>query len=208
MKSPPAAKLDRKQKLSTPVTPETDDGLVRELRDIVGYLLRASHGCYQNYWAMKFRDSETPITPVQGGMLIVIGQNQGLTQTALAKMMNVEGPTLMQSIDRLEKNGYIRRARFLDDRRSYALLLTARGREVLQEAVAFMPVRDDALLADLNPEERRNLADYLQRIIKRSNVVSNEFAELAAPDEEAKPAKSRKTAAKSGGRPPRSLRSA
>ena len=197
MKSSPAiANLDRKRKLAKPLTPETDDGLVRELRDIVGYLLRASHGCYQNYWAMKFRDSETPITPVQGGMLIVIGQNQGLTQTALAKMMNVEGPTLMQSIDRLEKNGYIRRARFLDDRRSYALLLTPRGQEVLQQAVAFMPVRDDALLVDLNPDERRNLADYLQRIIKRSHCVANEQAELAAPAAHAKPAKPRKAAAR------------
>ena len=57
MKSSPAiSKLDRKRKLAKPQTPETDDGLVRELRDIVGYLLRASHGCYQNYWAMKFRD--------------------------------------------------------------------------------------------------------------------------------------------------------
>ena len=194
--SPAAAKLDRKPKLATPLVQEADEGLVKELRNIIGYLLRASHGCYQNYWAMKFRDSDTPITPVQGGMLIVIGQNQGLTQTALAKMMNVEGPTLMQSIDRLETNGYIRRARFLDDRRSYALLLTPRGQEVLKEAVAFMPVRDDALLVDLSVEERRNLADYLQRIIKRSHVIATEQTELAAPEEPVQPAKSRKAAAK------------
>ena len=201
MKSSTAtAKLDRKSKPAKPPAPETDDGLVREMRDIVGYLLRASHGCYQNYWAMKFRDSETPITPVQGGMMIVIGQNQGLTQTALAKMMNVEGPTLMQSIDRLESNGYIRRARFLDDRRSYALLLTPRGQEVLQAAVAFMPVRDDALLVDLNVDERRNLAGYLQRIIKRSQLLTSEQTEPAALEDQAKPAKTRKSAARSGAR--------
>jgi DNA-binding MarR family transcriptional regulator len=188
------AKLVRKPKPAAPPAQEGDDGLVNELRDIVGYLLRASHGCYQNYWAMKFRDSDTPITPVQGGMLIVISQNQGLTQTALAKMMNVEGPTLMQSIDRLETNGYIRRARFLDDRRSYALLLTPRGQEVVQEALAFMPVRDDALLVDLSAEERQNLADYLQRIIKRSHALANEQADLAGPAQ-GQPAKAR-TAAK------------
>lgn len=204
MKVPPAtAKLDRKRQLAKPLPAQNDDGLVRELRDIVGYLLRASHGCYQNYWAMTFRDSETPITPVQGGMLIVIGQNQGLTQTALAKMMNVEGPTLMQSIDRLESIGYIRRARFLDDRRSYALLLTPRGQEVLQEALVFLPVRDDALLADLNPDERRNLADYLQRIIKRSHTLANEQAELSVSASPANPARFGKTSAKSA---PRSRR--
>ncbi len=169
--------LGRKVKVAKPAEPDSDDGLVPELRNVFGYLLRASHGCYQNYWATKFRESDTPITPVQGGMLIVISHNPGLTQTALAKIMNVEGPTLMQSVDRLEKNGYIRRARFVDDRRSYALLLTELGRTVLQAALQFLPERDEVLLADLNAEERGNLALYLQRIITRSRKIASESPE-------------------------------
>jgi DNA-binding MarR family transcriptional regulator len=141
--------------------------LAPALSSVVGYLLRRSHNAFQAYWMVEFRESATPITPVQGGMLVVLGANPGLTQTALARMMNVEGPTLMQAVDRLEQQDYVQRVRRPRDRRSYSLQLTPRGEEALKAINAFLPMRDDDLLADLTKQEIIQLAGLLTRIIER-----------------------------------------
>jgi DNA-binding MarR family transcriptional regulator len=150
---------------------DEDVALAPVLANVVGYLLRRAHNAFQTYWMMSFRHSDVPITPVQGGMLVVLASNPGLTQTALARMMNVEGPTLMQSIDRLEQRGYLQRVRRPGDRRSYSLQLTPRGREALDAIEAFLPLRDEALLADLSPKDIEVLSELLTRIVNRGYAL-------------------------------------
>ena len=155
------------------------------LSNVVGYLLRRSHNAFQAYWMVEFRESATPITPVQGGMLVVLGANPGLTQTALARMMNVEGPTLMQAVDRLEQQDYVQRVRRPGDRRSYSLHLRPRGEEALKAINAFLPVRDSDLLADLTTQEIIQLAGLLTRIVERGYFRLKELQEGALLDTEA-----------------------
>jgi DNA-binding MarR family transcriptional regulator len=164
---------------------EEDVILAPALSNVVGYLLRRSHNAFQSFWMASFRDSDTPITPVQGGMLVVLSTNPGLTQTALARMMNVEGPTLMQSIDRLESHGYLQRVRRLGDRRSYSLQLTPRGQEVLAVINAFLPLRDEELLADLTKAEVVQLAGLLTKVVERGHARLKELQSAAAAEAEA-----------------------
>jgi DNA-binding MarR family transcriptional regulator len=171
---------------------EEDVILAPPLVGVIGYLLRRSHNAFQAYWMANFRDSDTPITPVQGGMLVVLAANPGLTQTALARMMKVEGPTLMQSIDRLEQHGYLQRLRRIGDRRSYSLQLTPRGREVLAAINAFLPLRDQEMLADLTPEEIDQLTILLTKIVERGHQRLREL-QNAAGDQDSGPAKARRT---------------
>ena len=180
-----------------PSTDEEDVVLAPSLSNVIGYLLRRSHNAYQGHWMAAFRDSTTPITPVQGGMLVVLADNPGLTQTALARMMKVEGPTLMQSIDRLEQQGYLQRLRRVGDRRSYSLQLTERGQEVLAAINAFLPVRDQDLLADLTPQEINQLAGLLTKIVGRGHQRVRDLQAAAAAESDDAPAKIRRTA-KSG----------
>ena len=139
------------------------------LSNVVGYLLRRTHTAFQSYWMAQFHRPETPITPVQAGMLVVVNENPGLTQTELARIMNVEGPTLMQSIDRLEENGCVLRTRRPGDRRSNSLRLTPLGNRMLKEIQAFLPVRDADLLCDFTPEERAELVCMLTKALKRAH---------------------------------------
>jgi DNA-binding MarR family transcriptional regulator len=176
----------------TPARPEppTADGggdviLTPALASVVGYLLRRSHNAFQAYWMVEFRDSATPITPVQGGMLVVLGANPGLTQTALARMMNVEGPTLMQAVDRLEQQDYVQRVRRPGDRRSYSLQLTPRGEKALAAINAFLPVRDNDLLTGLTTQEIIQLAGLLTRIVERGYTRLRELQKGAPVDAEA-----------------------
>jgi DNA-binding MarR family transcriptional regulator len=160
--------------------PEGDVALAPALAGVTGYLLRRAHGAYQAYWMARFKTADTPVTPVQAGMLVVLDANPGLTQIGLARMMNVEGATLMQSIDRLEHHGYLRRIRRPTDRRSYQLQLTARGDAALAAIKAFLPERDDDLLADLTPEEVEQLGRLLTKVVARAHLRLKELQDPPA----------------------------
>jgi DNA-binding MarR family transcriptional regulator len=156
---------------------ETGPGLVDEtaipepLDRVVGYLLRQAHTAFSAHWQLTFRARGLAITPVQGGMLVLISRNDHLTQAALARVLNVEGPTLLQSLDRLEQQGYVRRTRRNNDRRSYVLRITPKGREVLDLILDFLLERDAILLGDLSTEEKRTLIALLKRVVLKSRAV-------------------------------------
>lgn len=132
------------------------------------------------HWKLSFRDEPERITPVQGGMLLVIYSRPGLTQAALARLMDVEGPTLLQSVDRLEAHGLVHRIRRAGDRRSYALQLTPAGRLAVAAVKRFVPYREAELLTDLSEVERAQFLDLLKRVVRRGQAVTGELA--ARPD--------------------------
>lgn len=145
-----------------------DESLPAPLNQVVGYLLRQAHAAFSAHWQLSFRAKGVSITPVQGGMLVLISRNVELTQAALARVMNVEGPTLLQSLDRLEQLGYVKRMRRENDRRSYVLSITPAGRNVLDAVMSFLPKRDAVLLGAITNDERKVLVNLLTRIVLRS----------------------------------------
>jgi MarR family transcriptional regulator for hemolysin len=56
----------------------------------------------------------------------------GVTQTALAERMGIEGPTLVRLLDNLERGGLLERRPSPTDRRANTLHLTAKARPVLK----------------------------------------------------------------------------
>ena len=193
MTPPAAAKVNASQKSSAtrrkavggeaPAGVKEDVIVAPALSGVAGYLLRRTHTAFQAYWMAKFHSPATPITPVQGGMLVVVGSNPGLTQTELARIMNVEGPTLMQSIDRLEENGFVLRTRRAGDRRSNSLQLTPLGAKMVTKIERFLPKRDADLLCDLSMEER---AELLRLLTKALTHAHGRLKEIYA-EEDAQP---------------------
>jgi DNA-binding MarR family transcriptional regulator len=135
------------------------------LSEQVGYLLRRASNVFSDHWSLQFRGEEVTITPVQCGMLILIDENPGLTQIELARLLNVEGSTLWQLVDRLLRLGFIRRRRVAKDRRAYAIHLSSSGRRALQCFEEGLRLHQRALLACLSDKEQSALSEMLLRVI-------------------------------------------
>lgn len=148
-----------------------DDDAVPPVRDLLGFQLRRAHMLFAEHWQRSFRDQPVRVTPMQGGMLLSIQHRPGLTQAALARLMDVEGPTLMQALDRLELGGLVQRVRHAQDRRSYALHLTPAGKQAVAHVKQFVPHREAELLTDLTDDERALLLDLLKRVVRRGHDV-------------------------------------
>lgn len=134
------------------------------LPDLVGYNLRkAQIAVFQN-----FQSAVAPhdITPGQFGVLILICENQGLSQSELGTAVGIDRSTMVAVIDRLESRGWVVRAPSPNDRRSYALELSAEGSALVEELIPRVRAHERAMVKDLSKAEQSVLIDLLTRIAR------------------------------------------
>lgn len=77
--------------------------------------------------------SEYDLSYKQMGMLLIIYENDGITQKKAGDIQQTDRTTVTQIIDYLEKYGYVLRIKNKNDRRSYGLSLTATGNDLVKE---------------------------------------------------------------------------
>ena len=95
-----------------------------------------------------------------------VANNEGLSQTRLARALGIDGSTMVAMIDRLEENGWLRRRRSEVDRRSHALHLTAAGNELLDRLTPLVEAHEAELAHDLSADEKKTLLALLAKIAK------------------------------------------
>jgi DNA-binding MarR family transcriptional regulator len=84
-------------------------------------------------------------------------QPQGLRMNQLSRFLMVTGGNVTSLTDELEKSGHVTRNVDPDDRRSFRIALTARGRRAFEKVAAEHERWVVELLGDLNAEEGRQL---------------------------------------------------
>ncbi|WP_196242163.1 MarR family winged helix-turn-helix transcriptional regulator [Azospirillum oleiclasticum] len=134
------------------------------LPELVGYNLRkAQVALFQN-----FQSAVAPhdITPGQFGVLIMIKENEGLSQSDLGSAVGIDRSTMVAVIDRLESRGLVVRAPSPNDRRSYALRLSPEGQRLMEELIPRVKAHDQSMVKDLSKEEQAQLIDFLRRMSK------------------------------------------
>ena len=76
--------------------------------------------------------SKNNLTPKHMGMILIIYENDGITQKKAGEIQQVDRTTVTQIIDYLEKCGYVIRNRVDKDRRAYGLSLTNTGNSMAE----------------------------------------------------------------------------
>ncbi|CDX34177.1 HTH-type transcriptional regulator PecS [Mesorhizobium sp. SOD10] len=93
------------------------------------------------------------------------GAPYSLTPTELYEATMVTSGAMTARLDRLEKAGLIQRAPHPSDRRGVVVQLTAKGREITDDAVTAHVANEHEVLAGLTREERDILAKLLEKLI-------------------------------------------
>jgi len=83
----------------------------------------------------------------------------------LAEALKLSTPTLSVSVRQLEKSGLIARKPDPTDGRAVQLSLTSKGEEIHQSARSFHRLKFEKLLSGLNPQERENLVNLLEKAL-------------------------------------------
>jgi len=97
------------------------------------------------------------------GILVVIGENPGLTQQALANAAHLDRSTVVTVIDKLEDRGLVERR--AADRRSNGLFLADKGTNLLRALKRKVAQHERRVVRNLSAGERAQLVALLQRIL-------------------------------------------
>jgi DNA-binding MarR family transcriptional regulator len=101
----------------------------------------------------------------QAHVLSIIKEKNSIAQHDLMEMLNVRSASLSEILGKLERNGFINRRREEHDKRSVVVTVTEQGDAVMSEYQQRRSKSADALFASLTADERRQLADILNKII-------------------------------------------
>src|SRR3954453_11072909 len=105
------------------------------------------------------------LTPALFALLNVIGAREGAIQQELGSAMGIDRSTMVSLIDQLEGAGLAKRRPSATDRRAREIIITPKGRRVLERARRLISQTEDEVLAGLTGEERRQLRALLHRAL-------------------------------------------
>lgn len=139
--------------------------LYGSMADEVGFCLRRAQVAAFKHFARTVTAAEE-ITPGLYGMLQVIANNPGLSQSALAVAMDVDRSSIVKVIDQLEERGLIVRDAAPADRRRYRLRMTSTGTQLLKRIQKAVMRQDQEFSARLASTERATLIALLKRLFQ------------------------------------------
>ncbi|MBB5321750.1 MarR family winged helix-turn-helix transcriptional regulator [Marinobacter oulmenensis] len=143
------------------ISPEEEPVNFGVLDHMLGYKLRRAQLTFFNSFSAAC--SDLGISPGLFGVLVVVKENPGLTQTAVAKALANDRSAMVGAVDKLEQMKLIERRPSKKDRRSYALFMTRYGLEFIEKLTQRVREQEEQLYKLLKPGEKETLLSILDR---------------------------------------------
>ena len=115
-------------------------------RELAGRL--AAHGVSVGQWAV----------------LAFLWAQDGRSQGELSRGVAIEDATMVRTIDRMERDGLVRRERDAGDRRRINIFLTDKGRSLQDSLVPCTVAVNEAATRTFTDAEKRQLGEFLRRM--------------------------------------------
>ncbi|MVW78064.1 MarR family transcriptional regulator [Bordetella sp. 02P26C-1] len=132
------------------------------LDSLVGYAIRrAQILIYEDFLAAL---EPWDITPQRFSALTLVAKNPDLKLTDLARILGIARSGAVQLVNQLEAMGYVTRSEVKEDKRAYALTMTAAGRRAHASITQAVRAHDDRISASLSTAEREQLFALLARL--------------------------------------------
>ena len=121
------------------------------------------------------------IYPGQPKLLILIKENEGITQKELSKRNGVRPATITEMLKKLEANNYVYRLPDNIDKRIMRVYLTPQGHRFADHSEGYVKRMMELMFRGFSDEELRILTSLLDRI--KSNLIDEEKDSKSAPNQ-------------------------
>jgi DNA-binding MarR family transcriptional regulator len=139
--------------------PSTDTEVAEFAGQLFFRLWRASHT------RVAERLESLGLTTALFGVLNVLGAREGAIQQEIGSAMGIDPSTMVSLIDQLETAGLARRRPHPTDRRAREVVITPKGRRLLERGRRMSVQVEDEVLRGLTATERRQLTALLRRAL-------------------------------------------
>jgi DNA-binding MarR family transcriptional regulator len=128
----------------------------------IGFNLRMAQDA--SFQAFSRLSQEIGVRPGRFATLTLIGQNPGISQTALSRANGRDKSTLTPLLGDLVRRGLVRRTRTRNDRRTYRLALTKAGDELLRQLTDCAREHEGKLDQVIGARERTQFLRTLRKL--------------------------------------------
>jgi DNA-binding MarR family transcriptional regulator len=149
---------------------EDDDDYFRVTRALVVAVRR---------WRKLANDRIKPLRQTMARwetLYLVAYSDEELNQSELARLIGVEGPTMVRMLDALSQEGLIERQQSHEDLRVTINRITEKGRQVVREIMGVTNELRREVLQDVDREELRITNKVLAQILRRLETLTNDDA--------------------------------
>ncbi len=108
----------------------------------------------------------------QGMILYHLWHRDGIAQNVLAQALHITPPSASNTLQRMERDGWVARSRDADDQRVVRVFLTEKAKLLRSEARRSFQQLDRELTAVLPEEERAMLMDLLLKVHRHLDQAS------------------------------------
>lgn len=95
----------------------------------------------------------------------------GASATQIAELLNRNPNTLSTILDRMEKNGLVKKVRDKQDRRFVRIVMTKKGTNKLEKTIESGHVIIEKLAASFSEEELKTFASLIQKLLEQTYEV-------------------------------------
>jgi DNA-binding MarR family transcriptional regulator len=148
----------------TEETQETEIVLSERLLGRSGFLLNKAGQKIREVYEGQLGPLELP-SAKHYGVLTALEEKGSITQQEIGKSVCIDRTTMVNILDDLEKLGMVERKEHPTDRRSHAVYLTAKGKEILTKAHQLYRDVEKRFLACLSAKEQKDLMTILKKLV-------------------------------------------
>ena len=140
----------------------------------LGFALRDASRRYTKLF--ERRADALGLTLIQCRALVYLADNESSTQRRLATLIEVEPMSLVRIVDQMETQGWVRRLKTPDDRRTRRLQITPAAAALVARIHAIVAEMREIALSGFSAAEREQFMTFLDRL----NTNLSEALELGA----------------------------
>ena len=133
------------------------------IEDSLGYLVNRAARALAGRLAEELRPHDVGIG--QWAVLLHLWANDGMTQAQLARRVAIEQPTMVRTVDRMERDGLVTRTPDPRDRRASRITLTERGWNMRDVLVPLAARVNRASTEHMSNAEVRTLRRLLAKLV-------------------------------------------
>ena len=112
------------------------------------------------------------LTLARARTLMHLARKDGMTQTELAEILEVKGPTLVRLLDGLEAQGLTERRPVEGDRRAKQIALTAEGQQLAADVTRIANDLREEVLADIPEADLIAGAATMRAVVRKISTVT------------------------------------
>ncbi|MCP4131029.1 MAG: MarR family transcriptional regulator [bacterium] len=127
----------------------------------LGYLINKTALKMKNNLNNRLKENGFNITADQFAILNIINNNNGLTQSEIANIIEKDKTGITRILDSMEKNDFIKRKKHETDRRAYCIFITDHGKKTREEADIFIQNMTSVLIKNFGQKKHDELIRLL-----------------------------------------------